>query len=89
MVINSICICGAGTMGSGIAQVSAQAGFHTLLYDLKPEALEKAKLAIEKNLDQLIEKGKLEKREKKKYYNGYNSRMISRPVWRMYLLKLL
>ena len=31
MTINTICVCGAGTMGSGIAQVAAQSGFSTLL----------------------------------------------------------
>ncbi|RYZ58336.1 MAG: hypothetical protein EOO14_09840, partial [Chitinophagaceae bacterium] len=34
MQTTTICICGAGTMGSGIAQVSAAAGFRTLLFDV-------------------------------------------------------
>ncbi len=42
-MIQTIIICGAGTMGSGIAQVSAQSGFYTILYDLNPAMLEKAK----------------------------------------------
>jgi 3-hydroxybutyryl-CoA dehydrogenase len=66
MTINSICICGAGTMGSGIAQVSTQSGFHTILYDLDTAMLEKAKLAIDKNLQLLVEKGKLSAAEKEK-----------------------
>jgi len=41
-----ICICGAGTMGSGIAHASASAGFHTILYDLNDPVLEKAKTSI-------------------------------------------
>ena len=45
-MIHTICICGAGTMGSGIAQVAAQAGFHTLLYDVNKEMLAKGKAAI-------------------------------------------
>ncbi|TMA59644.1 MAG: 3-hydroxybutyryl-CoA dehydrogenase, partial [Deltaproteobacteria bacterium] len=32
-----IAVLGAGTMGAGIAQVSAQAGYETLIYDVKPE----------------------------------------------------
>ena len=41
--MTTICICGAGTMGSGIAQVSATAGFKTILFDvnaatIKPES---------------------------------------------------
>jgi 3-hydroxybutyryl-CoA dehydrogenase len=59
MIINSICVCGAGTMGSGIAQAAAQAGFHTLLYELNAVVLEKAKTGIEKNLQSLVEKNKI------------------------------
>lgn len=70
MTINSICICGAGTMGSGIAQVSAQAGFHTLMYDLNTDMLEKARLAIGKNLQSLVEKGKLSEEERNKIFQS-------------------
>jgi len=55
----TICICGAGTMGSGIAQVAAQSGFQTILYDLSSSILEKATSSIEKNLQLLVEKEKL------------------------------
>lgn len=58
-MIHSICICGAGTMGSGIAQVAAQHDFHTILYDISAEMIEKAKLAIEKNLQLLADKNKI------------------------------
>lgn len=68
MIINSICICGAGTMGSGIAQVSALAGFSTLLYDLNPAVLEKAKISIEQSLQSLAEKGKIVSVEKEKIF---------------------
>jgi 3-hydroxybutyryl-CoA dehydrogenase len=66
MNINSICVCGAGTMGSGIAQAAAQAGFYTLLYDPISAALEKAKAGIEKKLQSLTEKGKINAGEKEK-----------------------
>ncbi|HVE60470.1 MAG TPA: 3-hydroxyacyl-CoA dehydrogenase NAD-binding domain-containing protein [Chitinophagaceae bacterium] len=59
MDINTICICGAGTMGSGIAQVSAMAGFHTILYELNNEVLQKAKLAIGAGLQILVDKNKI------------------------------
>ena len=36
---NTICICGAGTMGSGIAQVSAQSGYYTILFDVNESIL--------------------------------------------------
>jgi len=59
MSINSICVCGAGTMGSGIAQSAAQAGYYVLLYEQNATILEKAKTNIQKNLDYLVQKGKL------------------------------
>lgn len=66
MNINSICICGAGTMGSGIAQAAAQAGFYTILYELNPDVLDKAKAGIEKNLQSLAVKGKMTLEETEK-----------------------
>lgn len=63
-MINSICICGAGTMGSGIAQVSAQSGFYTILFDVNETVLEKAKAAIQKNLQYLVDKQKISAKEK-------------------------
>ncbi|MEP7279072.1 MAG: 3-hydroxyacyl-CoA dehydrogenase NAD-binding domain-containing protein [Bacteroidota bacterium] len=57
--IQSICICGAGTMGSGIAQVAAQAGFYTVLYDVNKEMLDKARNGITVNLQRLIDKNKM------------------------------
>ena len=44
--LNTICVIGAGTMGSGIAQIAAQHGFYTLLYDINEQVLEKAKGTI-------------------------------------------
>jgi 3-hydroxybutyryl-CoA dehydrogenase len=49
-------ILGAGQMGSGIAQVAAQAGFDVVLYDLTPPALTKAAHAISSSCDRLIKK---------------------------------
>ncbi len=66
MNINSICVCGAGTMGNGIAQAAAQAGISTLLYELNPEVLEIAKAATNKNLQSLVEKEKISATEKEK-----------------------
>jgi 3-hydroxybutyryl-CoA dehydrogenase len=63
---NTICICGAGTMGSGIAQLTAQSGFKTILFELNSEVLEKAKASIGKSLSVLIEKGKISEEEKNK-----------------------
>ena len=55
-------------MGSGIAQVAAQAGFSTLLYELNPAVLEKAKNNIEQSLRSLVEKGKILAEEKEKIF---------------------
>lgn len=57
--IKTICICGAGTMGSGIAMVSAQAGFQTILFDLNAAVLEKAQTSILASWNQLLAKGKI------------------------------
>jgi 3-hydroxybutyryl-CoA dehydrogenase len=54
-----ICICGAGTMGGGIAHVSAQSGFSTILFDLNEEMILKSKTRIEKDLNILVEKNKI------------------------------
>ena len=62
--IHTICVIGAGTMGSGIAQVAAQSGFYTLLLDINPAALEKASASIDKNLQNLVSKNKLTPEEK-------------------------
>lgn len=43
-------------MGGGIAQVSAQSGFHTILFDVNENILDKAKLVIQKNLQRQAEK---------------------------------
>lgn len=59
MTINSICVCGAGTMGSGIAQASAQSGFHTILYELNESVLQKAQQSIQQNLESLLAKGRI------------------------------
>ncbi len=63
-MIQTICICGAGTMGSGIAQAAAQSGFYAILYELNAAILEKAKVSIENNLQKLAEKSKLTAAEK-------------------------
>lgn len=61
---SSICVCGAGTMGSGIAQAAAQNGIPTLLFDLNAEVLQQAEKNIRKNLDALVQKQKITEEEK-------------------------
>jgi 3-hydroxybutyryl-CoA dehydrogenase len=65
MQIKTIGIAGAGTMGAGIAQVTAASGYKTILFDLNDTILAKAKSGLEKSLESLVQKQKLtaEKKE--------------------------
>jgi 3-hydroxybutyryl-CoA dehydrogenase len=64
MKIRHIFIQGAGTMGSGIAQVSAQAGFEVIMMDLSMEFVQKGMNSIEKSLQRSVDKGKMQVEEK-------------------------
>ena len=57
--IHRIGVIGAGTMGSGIAQVFAQSGFDVQVVDAASGALDRARSSIEKSLAKFIEKGRL------------------------------
>jgi 3-hydroxybutyryl-CoA dehydrogenase len=59
MDIKTIGVVGAGTMGNGIAQVFAQAGFSVRLVDVAQPMLERARATIEKSYAKFVEKGKL------------------------------
>ena len=50
---------GAGTMGRGIAQLCAQAGLNTLLFDSRSGAVKEAIAAIDKSLEGLVSKGRM------------------------------
>lgn len=63
-MIKKVGIVGAGTMGSGIAQVAATADCKVKLFDLNQDALERAKAALVKILSRLIEKGRIDEKEK-------------------------
>lgn len=58
-MVQTICICGAGTMGSGIVQAAVQSGFHALLYDVNTGMLQKAAEKIEQDLQALVTKNKI------------------------------
>ena len=61
--IKTILVAGAGTMGQGIAQVCAQAGYHVYLFDVQPEFIQRGLLTIDKNLQVLVAKNKLKQEE--------------------------
>jgi len=60
MEIKRIGIIGAGTMGNGIAQVFAQAGFDVVLQDVFEPALDRARAAIARSLAKFVDKGTLD-----------------------------
>ncbi len=55
-----VAVLGAGTMGAGIAQLAAQAGARTLLYDPDAAALERGVAKIAADLDRIAARGKIE-----------------------------
>jgi 3-hydroxybutyryl-CoA dehydrogenase len=54
-----VAVVGAGLMGSGIAQVAAQSGWHVVLHDVTDDALQRGMAAIEKSAGRLVEKDRL------------------------------
>lgn len=66
MEIQTIGVCGAGTMGRGIALTAALAGFPTILYDLQLAALEKAQRQNQHDLQKLVDKGRITADQRKK-----------------------
>jgi len=60
MAVKKIGVVGAGTMGTGIAQVAAASGFEVVLNDTAEELLQQSMKAVDKSLTKLSEKGKIE-----------------------------
>ena len=63
-MIKNVGIIGAGTMGSGIAQVASTAGCLVRLFDLNQEALDNSEAALEKITNRLVAKGRITSEEK-------------------------
>ncbi len=57
MDINSIFVAGAGTMGNGIAQVAAIAGYQVMMMDVVPGQVERAQMTIARSVEKLVGKG--------------------------------
>src|SRR5215813_9175643 len=58
-------VVGSGTMGNGIAQVAARAGFRVVLCDIKDEFLQRGMAAVEKSLQRDVDKERLSSEDKK------------------------
>ena len=67
MGIEKVAVIGAGTMGAGIAQVCAQSGWNTVLYDAFPDGLEKGMQRIDAFWDKGIARGKTTAEQKQKW----------------------
>ncbi|TDA68271.1 MAG: 3-hydroxybutyryl-CoA dehydrogenase [Clostridia bacterium] len=64
MALKQVCVCGAGIMGHGIAQVAAMAGLKVSLYDVSDEFAKKGVDRIAKQLNGQVEKGKMSAEER-------------------------
>jgi 3-hydroxybutyryl-CoA dehydrogenase len=65
MDVKVIGVLGAGTMGNGIAQVAAQAGYQVIMRDIEDRFVDNGLKAIEKFLTKSVEKGKMTEEQKK------------------------
>jgi 3-hydroxybutyryl-CoA dehydrogenase len=63
--IKTIAVIGAGIMGRGIAHAAVLGGYRTILEDILPNALRKAETEIRANLDEAVERGKVDPAEAK------------------------
>ena len=63
-------VCGAGAMGSGIAQVAATFGHSVIVFDNFPGAIDKSKKGIESGLAKLVEKQKISNEESDRILSG-------------------
>jgi 3-hydroxybutyryl-CoA dehydrogenase len=68
-----IAVVGAGTMGAGIAQVAAQAGFRTLIYDIKQEFIEAGLNRVKNFLEGSRERGKLSAEREKEILDRFST----------------
>jgi 3-hydroxybutyryl-CoA dehydrogenase len=64
MDIKTVGVVGAGQMGNGIAQVAAYSGFRVIMTDIADSFIQKGLATISKNLDRMVEKGKIASQKK-------------------------
>lgn len=66
MAIKKVCVIGSGTMGNGIAQVSAQAGYETTMVDIKQEFLDRGMNMIKASLGKFVQKERIKQEDMNK-----------------------
>jgi 3-hydroxybutyryl-CoA dehydrogenase len=66
MAIKKVCVIGSGTMGCGIAQVSAQAGYETIMVDVKQEFIDRGMNMIKTSLSKFVQKEKIKQEDMNK-----------------------
>jgi 3-hydroxybutyryl-CoA dehydrogenase len=66
MAIKKVCVIGSGTMGCGIAQVSAQAGYETTMVDVKQEFIDRGMNMIKSSLGKFVQKEKIKQEDMNK-----------------------
>jgi 3-hydroxybutyryl-CoA dehydrogenase len=66
MAIRKVCIIGSGTMGNGIAQVCAQAGYETTMVDVKQEFLDRGMNTVKSSLGKFVQKEKIKQEDMNK-----------------------
>ncbi|MGH9419725.1 MAG: 3-hydroxyacyl-CoA dehydrogenase family protein, partial [Thermoanaerobaculia bacterium] len=62
--IRKVGVLGCGLMGSGIAQIAAQAGYETVVREVEQKFLDKGLAGIDKSLSKFVEKGKMQAADK-------------------------
>jgi len=63
MAIKKVCVIGSGTMGNGIAQVSAQAGYETTMVDIKQEFLDRGMSMVKASLAKFVQKERIKQED--------------------------
>ncbi|WP_436909394.1 3-hydroxyacyl-CoA dehydrogenase family protein [Halosimplex marinum] len=61
--VDTVGVVGAGTMGSGIAQVATQSGYEVVLRDIEPDLVDEGIESLTEGLDRLVEKGTIDEAE--------------------------
>ena len=76
MEVRTVAVIGAGTMGAGIAQVCAQSGWHTRIFDAFPNSLENGIERIKSFWEKGIEKGKTTEKEKDEWIGAIGRSIV-------------